>query len=95
MNIINRTPFGCPVQCSRATLPENQLYQAPIFDGRPDSNVHRCIGVFDDLLLANRKLEELMNRTYSKRSNYIIKSVNVNASYDYNWSNSDEDEIDS
>lgn len=53
------------------------------------------IGVFDDLLLANRKLEELMNRTYSKRSNYIIKSVNVNAAYDYNWSNSDEDEIDS
>ena len=44
LNIINRTPKGRPVQCSRATLPENQLYQAPIFDGRPDSNVHRCIG---------------------------------------------------
>ena len=42
LNIINRTPKGRPVQCSRATLPENQLYQAPIFDGRPDSNVHRC-----------------------------------------------------
>jgi hypothetical protein len=51
------------------------------------------IGVFDNLLLANRKLEDLMNRTYSKRSDYIIKSVNVNAAYDYNWSNSDEDEI--
>ena len=42
LNIINRTPKGHPVQCSRATLPENQLYQAPIKDGRPDSNVHRC-----------------------------------------------------
>jgi len=59
LNIINRTPFGCPIQCLRATLPINQLYQAPIKDGsaskacnlaapsgllrRPDSNVHRCI----------------------------------------------------
>ena len=51
------------------------------------------IGIFDDLLLSKHKLEDLMNRTYSKRSNYIIKSVNVNAAYDYNWSNSDEDEI--
>ena len=46
LNIINRTPKGHPVQCSRATLPENQLYQAPIFDGRPDSNVHRCKEVY-------------------------------------------------
>jgi hypothetical protein len=61
LNIIKRTPKGCPVQftpelcsgvttnclrqfekCLRATLPINQLYQAPIKDGRPDSNVHRC-----------------------------------------------------
>jgi hypothetical protein len=55
LNIINRTPKGHQVQCSSATLPENQLYQAPIKDGRPerdpkgvttlvDTNVHRCIG---------------------------------------------------
>ena len=49
LNIINRTPKGRPVQCSRATLPENQLYQAPIKDGRPDSNVHRCKGVEEDV----------------------------------------------
>lgn len=51
------------------------------------------IGVFDDLLLVNRKLEDLMNRNNTKRSDYIIKSINVNAAYDYDWSNSDEDEI--
>jgi hypothetical protein len=59
LNIINRAPEGRLGQCSGATLPANQLYQAPIKDGsaseacnlaapigllrRPDSNVHRCI----------------------------------------------------
>jgi len=43
LNIINRTPEGRLVQCSRATLPVNQLYQAPIKDGHSDSNVRRCI----------------------------------------------------
>ena len=41
VNIINRTPVGCPAQCLRATLPVNQLHQAPIKDRRPDSNDHR------------------------------------------------------
>jgi hypothetical protein len=42
LNIINRTPEGRLGQCSRATLPINQLNQKGIFDARPDSNVHRC-----------------------------------------------------
>jgi hypothetical protein len=42
LNIINRTPGGRPVQCSRATLLVNELYQAPLFEGRPDSNLHGC-----------------------------------------------------
>ena len=53
LNIINRTPKGHPVQCSRATLPENQLYQAHIKDGRPDSNVHRCKYVHDVAYFGN------------------------------------------
>ena len=44
LNIINRTPEGCPVQCSRATLLVNELYQAPLKEGRPDSNLHGCAG---------------------------------------------------
>ena len=44
LNIINRTPEGRPVQCSRATLPINQLNQKGIEDARPDSNVYRCKG---------------------------------------------------
>ena len=51
------------------------------------------IGVFDNVTIANQKLEDLMNRNNSKRSDYIIKTVNVNAAYDYDWSNSDEDEV--
>ena len=42
LNIINRTPEGRPVQCSRATLLVNELYQAPLKEGHPDSNLHGC-----------------------------------------------------
>jgi hypothetical protein len=45
LNIINRTPKGCPAQCLRATLPIYQLYHAPSTRARADSNVHRCNGV--------------------------------------------------
>ena len=58
LKIYNGTPEGCLTRDSRATLPINELYQAPIKDGsaseacnlaapmgllrRPDSNLHRC-----------------------------------------------------
>ena len=42
LNIINRTPEGRPVQCSSATLLVNELYQAPLKEGHPDSNLHGC-----------------------------------------------------
>jgi hypothetical protein len=43
LNIINRTPEGRPVQCSRATLPVNQLKGNPPSVDCPISNVHGCI----------------------------------------------------
>lgn len=50
------------------------------------------IGVFDDLSLAkaekNRRIE-----TDSKRNNYIIKPIDVNIGYDYEWSYKEEDEV--
>ena len=42
LNTINRTPSGLAVQCSRSTLPVYELYQAPLKEGRPDSNLHGC-----------------------------------------------------
>jgi hypothetical protein len=33
------------------------------------------------------------NTAKSKRSDYIIKAIEMNKSYDYNWSNSEEDEV--
>jgi len=43
LNIINWTPEGCTVQCSTATLLVNELYQAPLREGRTDSNLNECI----------------------------------------------------
>jgi hypothetical protein len=52
------------------------------------------IGVFDTLLLAKEELKYLMETTTkSKKSDYIIKQIEVNKSYDYEWSNNEEDEI--
>lgn len=49
------------------------------------------MGVFDDLHLAELERKKLMLDT--KRSDYIIKSVTLNKSYDYNWSNDDDGDI--
>jgi hypothetical protein len=64
LNIINRTPEGRLGQCSRATLPINQLNQKGIFDARPDSNVHRCkattsfLGDLDQQMFKNDLCED-------------------------------------
>lgn len=59
------------------------------------------IGVFETLLLANENLTQLLadrssgtrtDRGY-KRSDYIIKSITVNKTYDYDWSNRDKDGV--
>jgi uncharacterized protein (UPF0335 family) len=49
LNNLNRTPEGGAVQCSRATLPVNELYQTPPERGRPDSNLHGCKHAFADV----------------------------------------------
>lgn len=51
------------------------------------------IGVFDDLLLAKQKLDNLIITTNTKRSDYIIKSISMNNIYNYDWSHNEEDEI--
>ena len=52
------------------------------------------IGIFDDLSLAKDKLKKLMETTTkTKRSDYIIKTIDINKSYNYDWSNNEEDEI--
>ena len=51
------------------------------------------IGTFDDLELAYLEREKLMSSTKSKKSDYIIKSITLNKSYNYDWNNNDEDEI--
>ena len=51
------------------------------------------IGVFDDLSLAKQKIEALITNTNTKKSDYIIKSITINNSYDYYWSHSEDDEI--
>jgi len=51
------------------------------------------IGVFDDLSIAKQHVENLITTTKSKRSDYIIKSVLMNTSYNYYWSNTEEDEV--
>jgi len=79
LNIINWTPFGCPDQCLRATLPVNQLYQAPIFDGRPDSNVHRCkIHAADEPIIAREIVPEAVHVSRLHHGNDIIVSSNMN-----------------
>jgi len=52
------------------------------------------IGIFDDLSLAKDKLKKLMETTTkTKRSDYIIKTIDINKTYNYDWSNNEEDEI--
>jgi hypothetical protein len=52
------------------------------------------IGVFDDLSIAKQKVEQLIATTKkTNKSDYIIKSVIMNNSYCYDWSNNEEDEI--
>jgi len=52
------------------------------------------IGTFDNLELANSERDKLVSNTKSsKKSDYIIKSITLNKSYNYDWNNSDEDEI--
>jgi len=51
------------------------------------------IGVFDDLTIAQLERDKLILNKKSKQSDYIIKSIKINKSYNYDWSNNDEDEI--
>ena len=51
------------------------------------------IGVFDDLKLAKQQAKHVITSTNSKKNECIIKSVVMNTSYHYEWSNSDEDEV--
>jgi len=51
------------------------------------------IGVFDDLNLAQLERDKLILNTNTKKSDYIIKLVSINKSYDYTWSYNEEDEI--
>lgn len=51
------------------------------------------IGVFDDLSIAKQHVEHLITTTKNKKNDYIIKSVIMNTSYHYDWSNSEEDEV--
>ena len=51
------------------------------------------IGVFNELSLAQLERDKLVLTTTSKKSDYIIKSIDINKSYNYDWSNNDEDEI--
>jgi len=51
------------------------------------------IGVFDDLSLVKQKVENLITTTNSKRGDYIIKSLTINNTYNYDWSHNEEDEI--
>ena len=51
------------------------------------------IGVFDNLSLAKDERKKLIVATKSNINNYIIKSVTVNTSYNYDWNNNEEDEV--
>lgn len=51
------------------------------------------IGVFDNITLAQLERDKLCLNNNTKKSNYIIKSICINKSYNYDWSNNDEDEI--
>jgi hypothetical protein len=51
------------------------------------------IGVFDDLQLAKLKRDKLILSTNSKKSDYIIKPIAINTSYNYDWSNDEENDI--
>jgi hypothetical protein len=51
------------------------------------------IGVFDELHIAKFERDKLSQSSGSKKSNYIIKKINVNTSYSYNWSNTEDNEI--
>jgi hypothetical protein len=51
------------------------------------------IGVFDDLSIVKEHVEHLMTTNNTKRSDYLIKSVRMNTSYGYDWSNNEEDEV--
>ena len=73
LNIINRTPGGRPVQCSRATLLVNELYQAPLFEGRPDSNLHGCKQDNASLSIDESSQENLTKRMLQENIEYIEK----------------------
>jgi hypothetical protein len=51
------------------------------------------IGVFDDLSILKEQMEHLITTTKTKRSDYVVKSVLMNTSYDYVWSNMEVDEV--
>jgi len=51
------------------------------------------IGVFDDISLAKEERKKLISENPSNVNNYIIKQVTVNASYYYDWSNDEKDDV--
>lgn len=51
------------------------------------------IGVFSLYALAMQERDKLAKDTNTKISDYIIKKIEVNKSYSYDWSNSEEDEV--
>ena len=66
--------------------------------GISDNTVERetfvyFIGVFDNLSSAKQHCDSLIISTNTKKSDYIIKSVTINTSYNYDWSYNEDDEI--
>ena len=51
------------------------------------------IGIFDNLTLAKEERKRLIVTTNSNQDCFFIKSVIMNASYNYDWCNSDENEV--
>ena len=51
------------------------------------------IGIFDNLTLAKEERKRLIVTTNSNQDCFFIKSFIMNASYNYDWCNSDENEV--
>jgi len=51
------------------------------------------IGIFNDLNVAKEERKRLITTTNSNQDCFFIKSVIMNASYNYDWCNTDENEV--
>ena len=59
------------------------------YDINQNINYSYFIGIYESFEMANNEKNILILRKNNSRSDYVIKMVDINKSYDYKWSNED------